>query len=97
LHSGRLFVYGYLSASLLQWLMLKASKRFTLAVRCAGCGQSGSALWEERLDRFWKSDAKRKLIRLSEGFRRGESPNAPGELQIICYRCKAAVPSQSFV
>jgi hypothetical protein len=77
--------------------MLKASKRFSLALKCPSCGQSGSAFWEERDARFWKNDAKRKLVRLSDGFRRVDSPDAANGQQIACHRCKAAVPTQAFV
>ena len=66
--------------------------RFSVALSCAGCGQAGSALWEENTA-LNPHGPQRSLISLSDGFRHEPmQQQKSGDPAIYCDSCNTPQP-----
>jgi hypothetical protein len=63
-------------------------EQHVLPVNCFGCGQVGSALWEDGADH---KQASAKLIVLSNGFHREDDPAKGKDIKIVCDFCDGTV------
>jgi hypothetical protein len=71
---------------------MQSRERFTVPLKCAQCGQAGSAAWEENGAGMRRGGAQRELILLSSGFHRSEVPAQSGDPTIVCNVCDTAQP-----
>lgn len=63
---------------------------FTVAVKCATCGQAGSVIWEENALPS-PGGPDRRLVLVSGGFHAGETRGLSGDPQIVCNNCDAVL------
>jgi hypothetical protein len=61
---------------------------FSVAVKCAACGQVGSILWEENAFPS-PGGPRRTLVLASGGFHANDVRGASGDPQIVCDHCNA--------
>jgi hypothetical protein len=80
-------------------MMAKERDRFTSAIKCPGCEQSGVVHWAEAEIRPRQAGQRRTMIRISDGFRltkpvgaptgfgRAKNGVPPGVTRAICDHC----------
>jgi hypothetical protein len=71
---------------------MNAPQQFTNSIRCAGCGQTGVAAWEENRGDARRAGATRKLVLLSAGFHSEAGKTQSGDPLILCNSCGAVLP-----
>jgi uncharacterized ferredoxin-like protein len=67
-------------------------EEFVVAIRCPGCGQYGSTVWEETAASHRSQGPQRRLKIVSAGFVQGSVNPVSRDPCIICDNCEAILP-----
>lgn len=69
-----------------------ARDRFTNALQCHHCGQTGAVVWEENALGHRHAGVQRRLVGISPGFQAQDGLTASGDPVIVCSNCDSVQP-----
>jgi hypothetical protein len=66
--------------------------QFSVAIKCPGCGQAGTVVWEEDDGNQPGKRAARRLVSVSGGFHTQTGRTESGDPAIVCDVCDCIQP-----
>jgi hypothetical protein len=67
-----------------------ARDQFAVPIKCSSCGQAGTTEWDQRCRFEPGVGFRRRLVRLSDGFRNEFASMPSREPKIVCEACGTA-------